>query len=622
MVVKFNFLNTRGIFTFNYSENCSPITTTNLREYYELLEQINQYIQRNGRNTESFTILRNILNEILETDIREYTENIYEQGNRREGNRQENNKKKIICRNVHSSIFFTLKYIKTLHAKFLNSEPRINAFIEQIERLRLEPNAALLPELFAQVDNGINILLTNIFPQLCNNLFSFYFDLKTLNNLTMLDDNDLRDRINTLYDETREYKITIIDELDDLEYRSRIRVEDLMHIFMNGVRERRDVPSNLHATSSRETIVRINNADHQIIREEERIRDAQQRINSGHTNGNEREEIRRSRRIIANNNELIQRLHRDYPNVIHDPPTRGPNVPVHLPEGIAFEIHNKFATLPIDSITTAMNKFIHKYEVNKLIAENIDISIEDLINQNLYKPLLIFIEHSNAFNTEEKSAFSTKIDRLKTITNTSENFINNKNLYLLSINFVCRTDDDFIEQYIRIYVDECFNAYPSARGQETTEASKMSCSKGVVERILTTIGSVTQNICLIENEEELAKKCPPELKDLDELFNKKLIDIVQKYAQLYFDDGEKNEEIKDMTSNQVRAHLNEFIKQEYNNFIPSALKKLIKKELDTYEQAGFFEKKSFSGGKRNYKKKRTSKRRARKNKTQKRITRK
>lgn len=539
MVVKFDFLDTFEPFGFNYPESCSDISSNDLREYYQLLSQIDSLIEANDRNLPSLEILRIILNQILEIDIPLHNEITYFKKGSTVVSEKETQAKKAICKNAYSSIFFILNCIKIQTKNLLHTSRIMNEVVNSYERQRNENQN--LTDITQLLETELERYCTTVFPLVSTSIVTRYSTLKEIINM------DIENLKNGKAEQKR--KQTIINGLNQS---LNISQSDFIRKLIFRERDLRDRLSDFIEINAR-PIEEINNHHH---------------------------------------------------------------------EGVAFEIHNYFDSLDTQKIKSEMSEYIEKHEINKTIEDNITFNLKHLKIDNIFDPLLVFIEHNNKFNSEEKKTFKKKINTLKSRIITTDTFKRHTILLLNTIQFVCRTDDDFIEEYIRIYIKDCFEAYTTSRQEED---SGLSCSKGITERILGSVGAVIQNFCLIEDEKILVKKCPPIFKKLDKLFNKKLIDVIQEWSDKYLEGGESHEDLVKLKESRVKDavknHLIEFINKSYSNIISEKLKKQIDDELQKYEDMGVFDNLYF-GGKRSSKRRTSKKRTTRKNKTQKRKNRK
>ncbi len=281
----------------------------------------------------------------------------------------------------------------------------------------------------------------------------------------------------------------------------------------------------------------------------------------------------------------------------------------HMEHIIAYgmEVHNMFGNLNIPAI----NQFLTNYnQTHRDINPN---TIPDVVptDPNIFTPLITFIDKSNLFSPAEKEVNKENINNIKqTIYNSGITMLNNNiDFFKKVMGFVCRQNDNFIEQYIRAYRVDCLNI---ANGLP-------SCVKGMVERILLIVDK-TAEIMLLH--------VAPEIKtyiELRALFpNINFTEVVQEWATKYLEDGENADELKNLSIAGRKAHFINFMRQRYGNLLTLTIDYKINEEANTYLGSGVFERLAF-GGKRNNsnksrknkllnKKKRTTKRTNRKHK--------
>ena len=247
------------------------------------------------------------------------------------------------------------------------------------------------------------------------------------------------------------------------------------------------------------------------------------------------------------------------------------------PQGRAYEIHNYFGALDIDSIREFVQKFnVDNDDINGKTISNSEASQQE----ELFTPLLHFIENSELFKRDEKEDNKEKLNRILTIAKMYNRFDENKNLLTSIIEFVSKQSDDFIEQYIRIIKDECLNAYGQG-GQ--------SCVNGVFERIITTIGAVA--IVLTQGSMNQDNETYKTLKKLFREIN--FSELVQEWASTYLEDGEKEEELKSLNVEQRKEHFIQFMTTKYGALITPIITEKIKKEADDYLVSGVFDRMAF-----------------------------
>ena len=259
-----------------------------------------------------------------------------------------------------------------------------------------------------------------------------------------------------------------------------------------------------------------------------------------------------------------------------DEPARGP------PQGRAFEVHNYFNTLDINAIRDFIQEFNkNNNDVNRITISRSAASQE----QQLFTPLLNFIDNSDLFKSDEKAENKEKLNRILSIAQGYEGFNENKELLNSIIEFVSKQNDDFIEQYIRIIKDECLNAY--GKGGE-------SCIKGMFERIVTILGTVAITL----TQDGVSNQENETYKTLKKLFREiNFSELVQEWSATYLEGGEKEEELKSLSIEQRKAHFINFITTKYGALITPIITAKILEEANEYERTGLFERLYF-GGKR------------------------
>ena len=269
--------------------------------------------------------------------------------------------------------------------------------------------------------------------------------------------------------------------------------------------------------------------------------------------------------------------------------------PVIATPGVAFEIHNLFNELNIDKITN----FIREFNQSHPDFNNKTISSSSRSGQDLFLPLLVFIDQSDLFSPNEKQDYKSKLVRILGLAQTYGGFAQNKNLLKLIIEFVSKQNDDFIHQYIEIINDECLNAY--GRNQP-------SCVKGMFERIITTLD---QTVKLLITEPKYENN--DIYKKIKSLFNKiDFNELVQEWANAYLSDGTNPDEIKDLTEEARKDHFITFITAKYGNLITPEITQKIMKEANDYESSGVFKILSFGGKRRKTKKNKSKKHKSKK----------
>ena len=277
--------------------------------------------------------------------------------------------------------------------------------------------------------------------------------------------------------------------------------------------------------------------------------------------------------IMNNNNEDTSDDENEY-DEDDDEPARGP------PQGRAFEVHNYFNTLDINAIRDFIQEFNkNNNDVNRTTITKSSGSQE----QQLFTPLLNFIDNSDLFKSDEKARNKEKLNRILSIAQSYEGFNANRELLNSIIEFVSKQSDDFIEQYIRIISDECLNAY--GQGGE-------SCVKGMFERIVTILGTVAITL----TKDESMNQENETYKTLKKLFREiNFPELVQEWSSLYLEDGEKEQELKSLSIEERKAHFINFMKTKYGALITPIIRDKILEEAEQYQQMGVFERMSIGG---------------------------
>jgi uncharacterized protein YjbI with pentapeptide repeats len=255
--------------------------------------------------------------------------------------------------------------------------------------------------------------------------------------------------------------------------------------------------------------------------------------------------------------------------------------------GAAFEIHNLFEALDLVPISQYLNNFNNdnNHPINpKTIPDNVNEPT------NLFTPLLVFIDKSELFLPNEKERIKNDLQaRILPRVLGYEKLAMYIDVLTSSINFVSRQDDNFIEQYIRIYKKECLEAYNGDNPE--------SCTKGMVERIVTSLKDAAEARLTAFPENQLYN-------DIFGLFpNINFVEAVQEWSQKYLEDGESEDELINLSPQQRKQHFIDFMKQKYGGLITNSINDQINKEAKEYERMGVFERRSF-GGKRKTRRKR------------------
>lgn len=282
--------------------------------------------------------------------------------------------------------------------------------------------------------------------------------------------------------------------------------------------------------------------------------------------------------LTADDLQNIQdQLTEDQQEQINPQDQQAPQVPqVPQVQGMAYEVHNLFNSLDMPSITEYIKTFNDTTPVNNNTTSNSSQS-----GNNLFTPLLTFIDNSTSFVYNEKDENKQKLTGILQRLQTLDNFEQRHRRLIQSVvDFVSRQEDVFIEQYIRILSDECLNAYGTGN---------QSCLKGVFERLITTLNSVAIALTTdpqFENNQNY--------KDIKKLFkNIDFNETVQEWASMYLQDGEKEDDLKTLTVPEKKEHFINFMRHRYGSLLTQGIEKQIINEANEYETNQVFERMAF-----------------------------
>jgi hypothetical protein len=213
------------------------------------------------------------------------------------------------------------------------------------------------------------------------------------------------------------------------------------------------------------------------------------------------------------------------------------------PRGLAFEIHEKFA-----KILSKQNEYlaIIKFDQPPIDMERIYRHIQITFQTLIYYLFPGDNEKLNQFNT----AFERINNRIP------ENL---KPLILDTIDFVFSQDEDFIIEYIKIFLDESCRAYTGPNPLDN-----LSCVNGIIERFVTAVGGAVQVLCVSGCENETYQK-------LDKLFNPKF--NIAETANEWWTNMAETAEIQDLTKEQRKEDFKNYLRNKareldnYNNEI-------------------------------------------------------
>jgi len=263
----------------------------------------------------------------------------------------------------------------------------------------------------------------------------------------------------------------------------------------------------------------------------------------------------------------------------------------HYHTSLANEVHIQFRMLDIETLLTIMSS--ENKPVNSNTLEPND--------RRLFGPLRAFVLNSNM---EHKKTILIKLDLICSLVEENNSYYYD-NLYLFEMvfHFVARQSDAFIKLYIGAYVDECTNAYDPNK-------KDVSCVAGMVERIVTTLASVT-GLEVHDPSFHIVEKLKEVFKTVD------FQETVQEWFTLYAVDGTQNHEIASLTPDQRKQHFIDFMKRTY--FVESQayqgpdvranIKHRITEDARELEGLGVFETMEMAGIRRKRSTKRIKKRR-------------
>lgn len=164
-----------------------------------------------------------------------------------------------------------------------------------------------------------------------------------------------------------------------------------------------------------------------------------------------------------------------------------------------------------------------------------------------------------------------------------------------TVDFVFKQPKEFIDFYIRAFIQDCYHAYPY-EGE-----AGMSCVAGILERFYMILGDATFSICPDGNCDN------NKYVELLKLFNKHIDknELTQEWANTYLE----SEELRSLKPHERKQHYINFMKQKYSHadMLDENTEKIINDEADNLESADVFEKLQFGGKKKRRSHKRTKK---------------
>jgi hypothetical protein len=206
--------------------------------------------------------------------------------------------------------------------------------------------------------------------------------------------------------------------------------------------------------------------------------------------------------------------------------TVAPGIP-----GVAFEIHNAFT-----KFQSIKNAYL------ALIKEP-DTEYGNIFNYiyRKYSAVITEIFPNEVVELAKRQQLKKVINKIKNST-----FDEYKNLIGKTVSFVSKQDTNFKEQYILAFLNDTCNAY--ATGNDRT-----SCVKGIIERIVLSVGSTVEILCMEQCENETYQK-------LNALMNPKF--KVEDVAIAWFESAQSNEEILKLDKVGRKNNFIEYLKSE------------------------------------------------------------
>lgn len=238
--------------------------------------------------------------------------------------------------------------------------------------------------------------------------------------------------------------------------------------------------------------------------------------------------------IVGLTNEQIEVI-----NFAQQPPTQPQQ------QGVAYEIHNKTSAL-LDN-----KKFL------EIIGANIPPIYTTLNYNNIYNKMKLFITNSTDYNEEKKN---TLINGLESAFNKAKNSSPTTieiNIINKAVEFAFNQDKHFIDAYINVFYDESIKAY-------TTGTDKMSCAKGIRERLYTSLlgaALIVDTISEYPITPEMIKLiCIAKLGNLQVNTS----DFLQEWAETWQGENKLNE-WKQISEEKRKQNLIDFLIKKYEN---------------------------------------------------------
>ena len=239
---------------------------------------------------------------------------------------------------------------------------------------------------------------------------------------------------------------------------------------------------------------------------------------------------------------------------------------------MALEIHRAAAKINLD-------KYIELIDIFE--TDNDYSSIIEYIK-------LIFIPYISKNFGEEKTQMIQKLNRiLQKISETLSHNVKERNLIGKTVDFVFEQSKEFIDFYIRAFIQDCYHAYHGDAG--------MSCVNGILERFYMIVGDSVFAVCP-------DGECNnPVYKELLKLFNKHIDknELTQEWANRYLE----SDELKVINKEQRKNHYINFMRQKYTEaeMLDENTERIINEEAIKLDEAKVFEKLEFGGKKKKIK---------------------
>ena len=214
-------------------------------------------------------------------------------------------------------------------------------------------------------------------------------------------------------------------------------------------------------------------------------------------------------------------------------------------EGVAFEIHNKTSAL-LDN-----EKFL------EIIGANIPPMYTTLNYNEIYNKMKLFITNSTDYNEENKTTLINGLGNAFNKASYSNPTEKEKNIINKAVNFAFNQDKRFTDAYISVFYDESIKAY-------TTGTDRMSCAKGIRERLYTSLLGAALMVDTIQgfpkSPEMIKLICIAKLGNLQVNTS----DFLQEWAETWQGEDKLNE-WKKMNEEQRKQNLTDFLIKKYEN---------------------------------------------------------